>query len=59
MCAQSDSNYSLLLMIVGSNSEPLRAGAGAIRTRNFMRMKHSEFDLSAPPVAGWNVPKFK
>ena len=55
----SDSNYSLLQFIVGANSEPLRAGASAIRARNFMRMKYSKFDLCARPAARRYVLNFK
>jgi hypothetical protein len=55
----SDSNYSLLLFIVDANSEPLRAGAGAIRARNFRRMKYSKFDLSARQAARRYVLNFK
>ena len=57
--AHPASNYSLLLLIVGANSEPLRAGAGAIRARNFMCMKYSKFDLSARPATRRYVLNFE
>ena len=49
MLAHSDPNYSVLLVIVGANGEPLRAGAGAIRARYLMYMKHTDFDLASVP----------
>ena len=55
----SDSVNSLLRCIVSANSEPLRAGAGAIRARNFLRMKYSKFDLCARPTVCRYVLHFK
>jgi len=55
----SESDDLLSPTFLGANSEPLCAGASAIRARNFTGMQHAKLDLSTLLTKRWNVLEFK
>ena len=55
----SESDDLLSPTFLGANSEPLCAGASAIRARNFTGMQHAKPDLSTLLTKRWNVLEFK